>query len=244
MTTEQSVFVVDDEPAIRELVAKLANSLGYNCEALDSAETFLERCDHTTAGCLVLDLWLPGMSGLELLDVMRRDRIRLPTVVVSAYVDIPMAVRAMQSGAVTLLEKPYRMQELWDAVHQALVLDTQIHHNEARVVDVQKQLASLTKCEHNVLELILAGKTNRNISQSLSVPLRTVESRRHGLMVKVKVDSLAALVRIVTEARLMLSAPFAGAGLTSGFCPSAQNAPAPNGAESYVCRVHDPATGD
>jgi len=227
MTIEQSVFVVDDEPAVRESVAALAASMAINAEAYQSAENFLARCDRTRTGCLVLDIWLQGMSGLELLDAMRRDGICLPTIVVTATADVPLAVRVMQAGAYTVLEKPYRVQELWEAIRQALALDAQIRYNGARVVDVRSQLASLTQNEENVLELILAGKTNKRISQLLSVPLRTVESRRQGLMVKIKVDSLAGLVQVVTEARLMLSVPFARAALSSTARPSEHNDPGP-----------------
>jgi FixJ family two-component response regulator len=219
MTTEQSVFVVNDESTERELISTLARSMGVNVEAYQSAENFLARSDRTRTGCLVLDLWLPGMSGLELLDVMRGHGTCLPTIAISAYADVPMAVRVMQYGAVTLLEKPYRVHELRDAIRQALALDAQIRHNGARVADVQNHLASLTQNEEKVLDLIVAGNTNKRISQLLSVPLRTVESRRHGLMAKIQVDSLAELVQIVTEARLMLSVPFARAGLTSEVFP-------------------------
>jgi FixJ family two-component response regulator len=112
-----------------------------------------------------------------------------------------------------VLEKPYRVQELWDTIRQALALDNQTRQNGGRAVDVRSQLASLTLDEGRVLELILAGKTNKAISQELSLRLRTVESRRQGLMVKLKADSLAELVQVVTEARLFFSVPFARAGL-------------------------------
>ncbi len=242
MTTDQSVFVVDDEPADCELAAALAKTVGVNTELFPSAESFLQRCDRATAGCLVLDLWLPGMSGLELLNLMRRDGICLPTVAVSAHADVPTTVRVMQQGAVTLLEKPYRGEELRDAMRQALALDTQIRHNAALVADVKSQLASLTQSENKVLELIVAGKTNKSISQTLVMPLRTVESRRHGLMVKFKVDSLAALVQIVTEERLTSSGRCAG--LSSVASLPEQSAPIPSDPQRYALPLHGPAMGD
>jgi FixJ family two-component response regulator len=213
MTTKQSVFVVDDEAAVHESVAGMAASMGVNVEGYQSAENFLAGCDRSSTGCLVLDIWLRGMSGLDLLDAMRRDGICLPTIVVTAIADVPLAVRIMHSGAFTVLEKPYRVQELWDTIRQALALDNQTRQNGGRAVDVRSQLASLTLDEGRVLELILAGKTNKAISQELSLRLRTVESRRQGLMVKLKADSLAELVQVVTEARLFFSVPFARAGL-------------------------------
>jgi FixJ family two-component response regulator len=209
MTIEQSVFVVDDEAEMRESVAGMAKSMGVNAAVYQSAEDFLAQCDHTTTGCLVLDIWLPGMSGVELLDVMRRYGICLPAIVVTAKADVSLAVRVMRSGAFTLLEKPYRVQELWHTIRQALALDAQTRHNGARAVDVRSQLASLTPDEERILQLILAGKTNKGISQALSLRLRTVEARRHSLMAKLKADSLAELVQVVTEARLLGSVPVA-----------------------------------
>jgi FixJ family two-component response regulator len=243
MTTEQSVFIVDDDPADCKLVAALAKTVGANAELFPSAETFLERCDRATAGCLVLDLWLPGMSGLELLNAMHRDGIRLPAIATSAYADVAITVRVMQQGAVTLLEKPYRGEELRDAMRQALALDIQIRHNASRVADVKDQLASLTPSEQRVLALIVAGKTNKSISQILVMPLRTVESRRHGLMVKFKVDSLAALVQIITEERL--TSCEAGAGRASVAPPLADHgAMISHSPQSYALRLHGPAMGD
>jgi FixJ family two-component response regulator len=209
MTAEQSVFVVDDEAGMRESVAGMAASMGVNAETYQSAEDFLARCDHTRTGCLVLDIWLRGMSGVELLDVMRRYGICLPAIVVTAKADVSLAVRVMHSGAFTLLEKPYRVQELWNTIRQALALDAQTRHNGARAVDVRSQLASLTPDEERILQLILAGRTNKGISQALSLRLRTVEARRHSLMAKLKADSLAELVQVVTEVRLLGSVPFA-----------------------------------
>jgi FixJ family two-component response regulator len=242
MTTEQFVFVVDDEPSDCKLAASLAKTVGVNVELFPSAESFLERWNRATAGCLVLDLWLRGMSGLELLSVMHRDGIRLPTIAVCAHADVPTAVRVMQCGAVTLLEKPYRGEELRDAMRHALALDAQIRHNAARVADVKDQLASLTQSEQRVLALILAGKTNKSISQVLVMPLRTVESRRHGLMVKFKVDSLAALVQIITEERL--SSCMACASRASVPPLPDHGVPIPHDPQSYVRHFHGPMMGD
>ncbi|HUE12827.1 MAG TPA: response regulator [Planctomycetaceae bacterium] len=176
MTTEQSVFVVDDDASACNMVACLAKSMGFKAEAFQSAESFLERCGRSLSGCLVLDLVLQGLSGMDLLDVMRRDGICLPTIVVTGFADVPLAVRVMQLGVVTLLEKPFRVQELQEAIRQAIALDAQTRHNGARAVDMRSQLASLTADEERILQLILAGKTNKAISQALSLRLRTVEA--------------------------------------------------------------------
>jgi two-component system response regulator DctR len=213
VTTEQSVFIVEGESLARDMIVGVAKSMGVSAEGYDSAENFLARFDRTHGGCLVLDLWLGGMSGVDLLDVMGRDGICLPTIVVTASVDVPLVVQVMQSGVLTVLEKPFRVQELRDALRQALSLDAQRRHNGARAVDVRSQLASLTPDERRVLDLILAGKTNKEISKELALRLRTVEARRQSLMAKLKAGSLAELVQVVTEFRLLFSAPFARAGL-------------------------------
>jgi FixJ family two-component response regulator len=227
MKMEQSIFVVDDEAATRESVAGMAASMGVNAEAYQSAEDFLARRGRSASGCLVLDIWLRGMSGLEFLDVMRRDGICLPTIVVTAIADVALAVRIMHSGAFTVLEKPFRVQELWDTIRQALALDARTRHNGARAVDVRSQLGLLTVDERRVLELILTGRTNKEISKQVSLPLRTVEARRQTLMVKLKADSLAELVQAVTEARLLFSVPFARAGLFATERQSALADPVP-----------------
>ncbi len=214
MTTEQSIFVVDDEAATRESIAGLAASMGIKAEAFQSAEDFLARRDRTARGCLVLDLWLRGISGLELLDLIRREGICLPMIVVTAIADVALAVRIMHSGAFTVLEKPYRMQELWDTIRQALALDARTRHNGARVVETRSQIALLTPDERRVLDLILTGRTNKEISKHVAMPLRTVEARRQSLMIKLNTDSLAELVRVVTEARLLFSVPFTRGGLS------------------------------
>ena len=244
MTTEQTVFVVDDELADRELAATLAKTVGVQVELFHTAEAFLQRCERATAGCLVVDLWLPGMSGLELLEVMHRDGIRLPTIVISAYADVATAVRVMQHGAVTLLEKPYRAEELRDAIRQGLALDVQIRQNAAGAADVKKQLASLTPSEEKVLELILAGRTNRTISQSLGMPLRTVESRRHGLMVEIQRGFAGWAGPTRHRGEVHVFAPSAAANPSSSAPLSDHNLPTPHETQSYVRRLHGPATGD
>jgi FixJ family two-component response regulator len=206
MMSEQSVFVVGDEASACEIVGGLANSMGINAETFQSAEGFLQRCSRSHAGCLVLDLALHGMSEMALLDVMRRRGIYLPTIVVTGHADIDLAVRVMQAGVFTLLEKPFRIQELLETILQALALDAKTRP-DGHPVAVRTKVASLTPNERLVLDLIIMGRTNKSISVSLSVPLRTIESRRQCLMAKLDANSLAALIRIVTEARLLTADP-------------------------------------
>ena len=141
------------------MIVGVAKSMGVSAEGYDSAESFLARFDRTLGGCLVLDLWLGGMSGVDLLDVMGRDGICLQTIVVTSSVDVPLVVQVMQSGVLTVLKKPFRVQELRDAMRQALSLDAQYPpQRRACAVEVRSQLASLTPDERRVLDLILTGK--------------------------------------------------------------------------------------
>jgi FixJ family two-component response regulator len=209
VASEQTIFIVEPDAAVRASIAALAELLRVGSQQHESAEDFLAAYESSRGGCLVAEIQLPRMSGLELMDVMIHDGIRLPTIIISAFADVRLAVRAMQAGAVTLLEKPYRNQELEDAIREALATDSKNRRREAGLARVQHQLASLTRDERRVLERILAGRTNKVIAQELSMRLRTVEARRHALMVKLQADSLAELIQTVTEARLRLSVPIA-----------------------------------
>lgn len=138
---------------------------------------------------------------MELMDAMLREGLRVPTIVVTAFADVPLVVSAMRSGAVAVLEKPYRAQELWEAIREALAIDSRIRRNEARLAQARRQMTSLSPEECRVLDLILAGKTNKGIARELSIGLRTVEGRRHTLMNKLNVGSLAELIQMVIEVR-------------------------------------------
>jgi len=200
---EQFVFIVDDDPVVGESVGKLAASMGIKARPHASAEDFLACYERTQPGCLVSPIQLRGMSGLELLSVLRSGGHGMPIVFLTKFADVPLVVQAMQAGAVTVLQKPYHDQGLWDAIRKALAADAEARVQEARLTQVSSQLATLTNDEKRVLALIEIGTTNKGISQQLSLGLRTVEARRHSLMVKLKVDSLAELVRLVTETRLL-----------------------------------------
>jgi FixJ family two-component response regulator len=202
-TSDQRVFIVDDDPAARESIATLVESMGARAEPYASAEEFLAAYDESQSGCLVADMRLQGMSGLELLEALSRRPFRPPIVMITAFADVPMIVRAMTLGAVTVLQKPYRDQDLWEAIGKALVLCSHRRRDEAHVLQTQARLASLTAEESQVLDLILAGRTNKGIARKLQVGLRTVEARRHSIMAKFAVRSLAELVRFAWETRML-----------------------------------------
>ena len=200
MTSDQTVFVVDDDPAVCDSVAALVTSLDVNVETFESAESFLSSYQPNRAGCLVTDLRMLGMSGLELQERLSEMGIKIPVIIMTAYADVQVAVRAMQKGAVTLLEKPCRDQELWECMRNALELDESQRSHDERRKDINSRIGALTEGEKEVMERMVEGKMNKVIAKDLSISIRTVQTRRHNVLEKMQADSLAELVRLVVEA--------------------------------------------
>jgi FixJ family two-component response regulator len=197
----QRLFVVDSDAATRDSICALARSMEVEAELSASAEEFRGRCSGSPTGCLVVELRLPGMSGLELLESMGRDGIRIPTIVLTAYPDIPAVVRAMRAGTMTVLEKPLRDEELSEEIRRALAIDLHWRRSEAKFREAQARLDSLTAEEGQVLDLLLAGRTNKGIAAHCHLGLRTIEARRHTIMTKMGTPSLAQLAKFVFEAQ-------------------------------------------
>jgi FixJ family two-component response regulator len=196
MSEEATVFVVDDDPAVLRSLVTLVKIIFPRVEAFVSAADFLAAYDPDRPGCLVLDVAMPGMSGLELQRKMAQEKIELPIVFITGHANVRMAVGAMQSGAVNFLEKPYQEQELWDSVRRALEQDEQNRRRKARRAEVEDRFDHLTSGEEDVLNLILEGKYNKEIAGQLSLSIRTVEDRRARLMKKMGVESVAQLVQL------------------------------------------------
>jgi two-component system, LuxR family, response regulator FixJ len=203
MAFEPTVFVVDDDQRASKSVCALVHSLGLEAQAFCSAEDFLARHDRGRPGCLVTDIRMAGMSGLDLQDRLLEQGVRMPVIVLTAYPRTRMTVRAMKAGAVTLLEKPYDEDELWDAIRKALAQEAAIRAETKRREEIRARAASLTPAERTVMELIVQGKANKSIAKQLDVSVRTVESRRHDVFTKMKVDSVAELVRLAIEGELI-----------------------------------------
>jgi len=202
MDQDEFVYIVDDDPAACESVAALVDSMGLRSKSFRSAEDLLSSLTGNEAGCVVTDLRLKGMTGLELQQQLGQTGHRLPVIVISAFADVPIAVRAMQNGAVTLLQKPYRDQELWDAIRTAVARDSKERQIECRRKAIENRLGTLTSDERSVLDLLLQGKPNKAIAAILKIGLRTVEARRQSIMRKMTVGSLAELVKAVAELEL------------------------------------------
>lgn len=200
MIQEATVYVVDDDPAARDSVSALVTAAGLRVQSFSSAEAFLQENRPDKPSCLVSDLRMLGMSGLDLLEQLQKSSLPLPAILISAYADVPVAVRAMEAGAVTLLEKPCRNDQLITAIHKALERDTSDREIRSRRAELKKRLATLTPEEYEVMQRMVAGKLNKVVANELLISLRTVETRRHKVLEKMQADSLAELVRMVVEA--------------------------------------------
>ncbi len=196
MDSEPTVFIIDDDPAVRQALAALMRSMRLRVESYESARHFLDAYDPSRPGCLLLDVRMPGISGLSLLEQFQRDEMPLPAIVMSAYGDVPMVVRAMKAGALNFLEKPCRDQHLWEAIQEALRWDAVRRQANAARAKALDRLQRLTAGEHDVLALLVEGKSNKAIAEALSLSVRTIEVRRAKLMKKMKADSLAELIRL------------------------------------------------
>ena len=196
MSDEATVFLVDDDPAALRALAALVRVVFPHVKTFSSAAEFLAAY-RQQPGCLVLDVAMPGMSGLELHRKLIQDKITLPVVFVTGHGNVPMAVEAMQMGAVNFLQKPVQEQELWDSIRRAMELDVQNRRRRARRQLAEERLAQLTPGERQVLDLILEGKINKEIASQLGLSTRTIEDRRAKLMRKIGAKSLAELIQLV-----------------------------------------------
>jgi two-component system response regulator FixJ len=194
-----TVLIVDDDPAIRRSLATLVETLHVQARAFASAEEFLEAYDSANPGCVLLDVRIPGASGLELLERLVGDEARLPVVVLTGYGDVPTAVRAMRLGALNFLEKPYRDQQLWEAIQEALRWDAANRSRLAHAEEIRQRMARLTAGERDVLDYLVQGNSNKAIAARLGLSVRAVEVRRAKVMQKMGADSLAEVVLMVFD---------------------------------------------
>ena len=197
MNAQVTVFVVDDDRAVRESLALLVQSVGLEVETFAGAGEFLDAYRPDRRGCLITDIRMPGMSGLELQERLTEDGYHIPVIVLTGFGDVPAAVRALKGGAVDFVEKPFNPQALLDLVQQALVRDTELREQAAREADLAERMALLTPREREIMALVVAGKANKVIAIDLSISERTVELHRGRIMKKMQARSVAELMRIV-----------------------------------------------
>lgn len=196
---ELTVFIIDDDAAVRDSLADLMDSVGLTVQTYATAIDFLADYSAELLGCLVVDIRMPGMSGLELQQELNRREAMLPIILITAHGDVSMAVQAMREGALDFIQKPFRDQELLDRVNQALKSCDKRHNSERQAQSVKKHIHNLTPREHQVMLMIIEGKANKVIAIDLGLSQRTIEVHRANVMQKLEARSLADLVRIVTQ---------------------------------------------
>lgn len=196
MPVEPTVFIVDDDAEVRDALQLLMQSVGLAVEPFASAQAYLDRFDPTRPGCLVLDIRMPGISGLELQQQLQQKPLHPPIVMITGHGDVPMAVRAVQSGASDFIEKPFRDQVLLDSVHRAITQDAEHRGEASRIADVEQRISRLTPREREVLELVMAGDRNKVIAFKLGVSQSTVEAHRAKVMEKMEAKTLSDLMRM------------------------------------------------
>lgn len=199
MESEPTVFVVDDDAAVRRAVASAGKLLGHPVREFESAADFLAAYDASTPGCLVLDIKMPGMTGVELQRKLADDGTVIPIVMISGHADVRTAVEVMTLGAVTLLEKPFHLDELLSHVRRAMEWDRTHRESSLLRSEADARISLLTPKERQVLDLVAQGKTNKEIATELNLSVRAVEDRRARLMKKVQAKSVAELIQLLNR---------------------------------------------
>jgi len=190
------VYIVDDDASVRRSIQDLLSSVSLRSEAFATPQDFLNSKRADWSGCLVLDVRLPGMSGLDCQSKLAEAGVTIPIIFITGHGDVPMSVRAMKSGAVEFLTKPFRPQELLDAVQQALDRDRKLREKRRETAEVRNRYETLTAREREVMELVVSGLLNKQIAAKLGTGEHTVKIHRSHMMEKMKADSLTALIRM------------------------------------------------
>lgn len=198
MTSENAVYVVDDDEAIRRFLQRLLRSVGLRVETYATAQEFLDAYRAGSSGCLLLDIRMPQMSGLELQAELKRRGIDLPVIVLTGHGDVKVAVHAMKAGAVDFFEKPFNNELLLHGIQQAIATSLRSGATRVRRQEILHRADALTPREWEVLQMVVAGETNKGVARHLSISEKTVEIHRARVMEKMQAKSLADLVRITS----------------------------------------------
>jgi len=191
---QQTVFIIDDDAAVRDSIQELVESVGLRAQSYASGQAFLDSFQPERSGCLVVDVRMAGMSGLLLQEKLGELGAGIPIIIVTGHGDVPMAVHALQAGAVDFIQKPYRDQLLLDSINKALAADAANRRSATGADDLDRHLAALTKREREVLDKLLEGGSSKHIARDLGISPRTVEAHRRNLLHKLKVGSVKELM--------------------------------------------------
>lgn len=195
--SQQIVYIVEDDEAVRDSLEMILVSMAYHVETFPTANAFLEQYSESMAGCIVLDIRMPGMDGMELQKELNNKNSILPIIFVTGHGDVPMAVEAMQLGAIDFIQKPYREQELLEKIKSALALDAEQRDSLTEKNEIIRRLEELTPREKEIMDMMIEGHANKVIAIDLDISQRTVEIHRSRVMHKMGTHSLAHLVRMV-----------------------------------------------
>jgi RNA polymerase sigma factor (sigma-70 family) len=202
-----TVFVVDDDPSIQRGLKTLIRSVGLRVEVFGSAHDFLQSKRTDGPGCLVLDVRLPGMSGLEFQKELVKANVRVPIIFITAHGDVPMSVRAMKAGALEFLTKPFRDQDLLDAIQTALERDRINRQQEIEIAELRERFKSLTAREQELMRLVLSGRLNKQIADEIGTSENTVKVHRSNMMRKMRAESLVDLMKIANQLGILETSP-------------------------------------
>ncbi len=197
--TSQRVFIIDDDPAVRDALVTLVESVGLVAEHYSSADAFLSHYNTDTPGCLITDICLPGMDGIQLQQVLKERAINLPLIAISAHGDIAMAVKMVRGNAIDFIEKPFRNHVMLQRIHEALDIDYQQRQKRRQAAKLHKQLDQLTPREKETLRFLLEGKSNKVIARELSISPRTIETYRANILRKMQAESVTALAKQINN---------------------------------------------
>lgn len=199
--SQQIVYVVEDDEAVRDSLEMMLVSMEHKVETFPTANAFLDAYDESMAGCIVLDIRMPGMDGMELQKALNSKNSIIPIIFVTGHGDVPMAVEAMQQGAIDFIQKPYREQELLEKIKAALELDDEQRASLMEKKEIQRKLEELTPREQEIMDMMIDGNANKVIAIDLDISQRTVEIHRSRVMHKMETHSLAHLVRMVLSVK-------------------------------------------